>query len=42
MNEVGHGMIQGGLGYVWAAYTVTWVVLAFYVARVFARGEARR
>lgn len=29
-NEVATGMIQGGWEYVWAAYGVSWVVLAAF------------
>lgn len=30
---VGQGMIQGGWGYVWAVYGITWAVLTLYTVR---------
>lgn len=31
------GMIQGGWGYVWAAYGISWVALALYGASLYLR-----
>jgi hypothetical protein len=36
-NRVGSGVISGGWGYVWAAYAITWSVLAFYGLSVWIR-----
>lgn len=36
-SQVGSGLINGGMGYVWAVYGVTWLVLGLYTLRTFTR-----
>lgn len=36
-SEVGSGLINGGMGYVWTVYAVTWLVLGSYTVRTFLR-----
>jgi CcmD family protein len=38
----GQGMIQGGWGYVIAAYGISWGVLALYVVSLFQRARGLR
>jgi len=39
-DAVTTGMIQGGWGYVWAAYGITWAALAIYLVHVFRQRAA--
>jgi hypothetical protein len=34
------GMIEGGWGYVWAVYGMTWAVFCFYGLSLYLRGRA--
>ncbi|RJS16346.1 hypothetical protein DRW03_30880 [Corallococcus sp. H22C18031201] len=36
-NPVGTGRIQGGWGYVWASYGITWAALALYALSLWMR-----
>ncbi len=35
------GIIEGGWGYVWAVYGLTWTVLTLYGASIYLRGRAK-
>jgi len=35
----GSGAIEGGMGFVWAAYSVTWLFFAGYGLSLFLRGR---
>lgn len=39
---VGQGVVNGGWGYVWAAYGVSWFVFVFYTVDVFLRARGER
>lgn len=38
----GGGMVQGGWGYVMAAYTATWIAFLGYAASLWIRGREHR
>ena len=43
-GDVGSGKIEGGWGYVWAAWLITWAVIVIYALFLWSRerGEDRR
>lgn len=40
LGEVGSGRIQGGWGYVWTSYGVTWSAIALYSLSLWRRGRS--